>query len=88
MMAELGDDEVGVGQGHDSHVVVKEIVATGSQEFGGKLGLVVGQGEDVVDPGQGRTEAIFQGTHEVGAPDRAPCDEDPRAYDERHIVGP
>ena len=36
---ELGDDEVGVGQGHDSHVVVKEIVATGSQKLRGKLGL-------------------------------------------------
>jgi hypothetical protein len=49
---ELGDDEVGVGQGHDTHVVVKEIVATGSQKFRGKLGLVVGQGEDVVNPVQ------------------------------------
>ena len=85
----LVDDEVGVGQGHDTHVVVKEIVAAGSQKFRGKLGLVVGQGEDVVDPGQGRPETVFQGnTHEVGTPDRAPCDEDPRAHVERHTVGP
>ena len=34
-------------------MVVKEIIATGGKELRGKLGLVIGQGEDVVIGGGG-----------------------------------